>query len=59
MPYKVEKDEETGKFKLYNKEKKTYTKKMFATKESAMKMADRYTAFADSRKKKTKSEDLD
>jgi hypothetical protein len=51
MVYKIEKDEESGKFKLYNKDKKTYAKRMFATKETAQKMADRYTDFAHSRKK--------
>ena len=58
MAYKVEKDKETGKFKLYNKDKKTYTKKMFSTKEMATKAGERYSAFADSAKnrKKTKVE---
>jgi len=45
MVFKVEKDKETGKFKLYNKEKKTYSKRMFKTKESASKMATHYGEF--------------
>ena len=58
MPYRIEKDEETGKYKLYNKDKKTYAKRMFSTKETAQKMADRYVAFADNRKKpKVKKEE--
>ena len=54
MGYKIEKDKDTGKFKLYNKEKKTYTKRMFATKETAEKAGERYTAFADSGKNRKK-----
>ena len=56
--YKVEKCKDTGKFKLYNKAKKTYTKSLFSTKEIATKASERYTAFAESAKnrKKTKVE---
>ena len=52
--YKVEKCKETGKFKLYNKAKKTFTKKMFATKDMAVKAGERYTAFAESAKNRVR-----
>ena len=53
--YKVEKCKESGKFKLYNKAKKTFTKKMFATKETAVKAGERYSAFAESAKSRKKA----
>jgi TfoX/Sxy family transcriptional regulator of competence genes len=53
--YKVEKCKETGKFKLYNKAKKTFTKKMFSTKDMALKAGERYTAFAESAKSRKKA----
>jgi hypothetical protein len=40
--FKVEKDAETGKFKVYNKKKKSYSSRMFASKESAAKMCSVY-----------------
>jgi hypothetical protein len=52
--YKVEKCKDTGKFKLYNKAKKAYTKTLFSTKEMATKASERYTAFAESAKNRVR-----
>ncbi len=41
--FKVEKDKETGKFKIYNKKKASYSSRMFASKESATKMCSVYS----------------
>tara|TARA_R100000951_G_scaffold81432_1_gene69134 strand:+ start:489 stop:779 length:291 start_codon:yes stop_codon:yes gene_type:complete len=49
--FKVEKDAETGKFKVYNKKKQSYSSRMFASKESATKMCSVYDNLG---KKKTK-----
>jgi len=50
MPFKVEVDKNSGKYKLFNKDKKTYAKREFKTRESAEKMAAHYSTFG----KKTK-----
>tara|TARA_R110000803_G_scaffold115427_2_gene183920 strand:- start:4643 stop:4975 length:333 start_codon:yes stop_codon:yes gene_type:complete len=41
--FKVEKDSESGKFKIYNKKKASYSSRMFASKESATKMCSVYS----------------
>lgn len=50
MPFRVELDKDTGKYRLFNKDKKTYTKRSFNSKASAEKMAEHYSTFG----KKTK-----
>jgi hypothetical protein len=50
--FKTELDKETGKYKIFNKKKGEYSKRMFSTKESANKMVDLYTNFS-TRKRET------
>ena len=50
MPYKIEVDKNSKKFKLYNTDKKTYAKREFNSRQSAEKMAEHYSTFG----KKTK-----
>ena len=50
--FKVEKDKETGKFKIYNKKKASYSSRMFASKESATKMCSVYSNLGTKKKDK-------
>ena len=54
MPFKIERDKETGKYKLYNKDKKTYAKRQFKDKATADKMKNIYDNFG--KKKPAKEE---
>ena len=55
MPFVVKKDKESGKYRLYNKDKKEFAKRSFLTKESATKMADHYHNFSQMRKSRAKA----
>ncbi len=56
--FKVEKDAETGKFKVYNKKKQSYSSRMFASKESATKMCSVYDNLGKRKAKPLVSEEM-
>ena len=52
MPFQVKKDKETGGYKLWNKDKKTFAKKTFKDKATAEKMKAVYDNFSYGKKRK-------
>ena len=52
MGFEEKKDKETGGYKLWNKDKKTFAKKTFDTREKAEKMKTVYDNFSYGKKRK-------